>query len=114
MPPETLVITETEQLVEQGQDEVVSEQVVELEILEIGIQGPPGPPGANGAIGGAYEHIQAVASDTWTVNHNLGYRPAASLLTVGGKEMWAEVIHTSANQFIAYFDSPTTGVAICS
>lgn len=112
--PEILVVTETEQLLEEGPDEVVSEQVVELEILETAEQGPPGPPGADGSIGGAYEHIQAVASDVWTVNHNLGYRPAASLLTVGGKEMWAEVIHTNTNQFVAYFDTPTTGVAICS
>jgi hypothetical protein len=48
------------------------------------------------------------------VNHNLGFRPAASILSVGGKEMWAEVIHTSVNQFIAYFDAPISGVAICS
>jgi hypothetical protein len=112
--PEILVISETEQLVIEGADEVVAEQVVLQEILEVAEQGPPGPPGADGSVGGAYEHTQAVASDTWTVNHNLGYRPAASLLTVGGREMWAEVIHTSANQFIAYFDSPVTGVAICS
>ena len=105
--PEILVISETERL-------VISEQGAVLEILETAEQGPPGPPGGDGALGGAFEQAQLVAADTWTVNHNLGYRPAVSLLTVGGKEMWAEVIHISVNQFVAYFDSPVTGVAICS
>ena len=76
------------------------------------VQGPPGPPGSSSTA--SFEHAQSSASDTWTVNHNLGFRPAVSVLSVGGKEMWAEVIHTSVNQFVAYFDAPTTGIAICS
>lgn len=113
MTQEILVVSETEQLIvlEVG-GESVTEQVVTQEVLSEGIQGPPGPPGASSSA--SYEHSQASASDTWTVNHNLGFRPAVSLLTVGGKEMLAEVIHTSTNQFFAYFDAPTSGVAICS
>jgi hypothetical protein len=73
--------------------------------------GPAGPPG-NGEV--QYTHTQAVASATWTVNHNLGYRPAVSVLSVGGALMLAEVIHISANQAQVFFDSPTAGQAACS
>jgi hypothetical protein len=71
--------------------------------------------GLSGAVaGGSYTHNQSVAADTWTVNHNLGFRPAIRALTVGGSEVWGEVLHVSANQTIIYFDSPLAGSAICS
>ena len=73
--------------------------------------GPAGPPG-NGEV--QYTHTQAVASATWTVNHNLGYRPAVTPLSMGGVAMWAEVLHISSNQALVNFDSPTAGQAICS
>lgn len=74
-------------------------------------QGPSGPPGVPG---GTYTHTQSLAALVWTVNHNLGYRPAVSPLSVGGVEMSAEVIHVTVNQALVYFDSPTAGLAICS
>ena len=74
-------------------------------------QGPSGPPGASG---GTYTHTQPVAAASWTVNHNLGFRPAVSPLSVGGREMVAEVIHASTNQALVYFDSPIAGMAVCS
>lgn len=73
--------------------------------------GPRGLPG-NGEV--SYEHTQSVASAAWVVNHNLGYRPAVSVLSMGGMQMLAEVQHNSLNQAFVYFDSPTTGQAICS
>ena len=74
-------------------------------------QGPAGPPGASG---GSYTHTQALAATLWIVNHNLGFRPALSVLGVGGGQVWAQVIHTSANQAYVYFDSPAIGSAVCS
>lgn len=91
---------------------VVFQTITEKVFLTKAMQGPPGPPGSSS--NASFEHPQVSASDTWTVNHNLGFRPAVSILSVGGREMWAEVIHTSVNQFIAYFDAPTSGIAICS
>jgi hypothetical protein len=52
--------------------------------------------------------------DVWVVNHNLGYRPSVNALSVGGVAMLAEVVHASANQALVYFDSPTSGLAVCS
>lgn len=75
------------------------------------LRGLPGPPG-NGEV--SYTHPQPVASTTWTVNHNLGYRPSVSALSVGGKLMLADVVHTSLNQAVISFDQPTAGLAVCS
>lgn len=64
--------------------------------------------------GVATTHTQAVAATTWTINHNLGYRPTVRPMTVGGAEMTAEILHASANQALVYFDSPTAGIAVYS
>ena len=109
---EVIVTDDTLEVVEIQKLETVVEKETVTEIVEIGLQGPPGPPGISG--GANFSHTQSVSSDTWTVNHNLGFRPAVSTLSVGGREMWSEVIHTGVNQFIAYFDAPVSGIAICS
>lgn len=57
--------------------------------------------------------VQASGSATWTVNHNLGFRPDVSVLTPGGSEMIAEVVHISINQLRVYFSAPKTGSVRC-
>lgn len=47
-----------------------------------------------------YTHNQSVAATSWTINHNLGYKPSVELLTAGGVEFDAEVVHTSNNQVV--------------
>jgi hypothetical protein len=69
-----------------------------------------GPAGAPGGTNDPFE--QLVAAAEWIVNHNLGRRPAVTLLSTGGVEMVAEVLHVSLNQFRVYFDQPRAGLAI--
>jgi hypothetical protein len=76
--------------------------------------GLTGPAGTGGGGSPSYLHQQPVPSTTWTVNHNLGYRPAITALSVGGVEMLAGVVHTSVNQAVITFDQPTPGQATCS
>jgi hypothetical protein len=73
--------------------------------------GRQGPPGVGGVSGSTFEHIQSVASSTWTINHNLGFRPNVSVTTMGGAEVLAEVLHISVNQTQITFDSPLAGIA---
>ena len=82
-------------------------------VLQVG-QGPSGPRGDPGLSGAPFEHYQSTQSATWTVNHNRGFRPAVTILSVGGIQMLAEVIHASLNQVLVYFDEPMTGLAVCS
>lgn len=56
-------------------------------------------------------HDQLSASDTWTINHNLGRKPAVAVYSLGGVEMFADVVHASINQALIYFAQPYAGYA---
>lgn len=78
----------------------------------VGLRGPRGPSGVGATP--TYEHEQAAPSDTWVVNHNLGRFPSSVLLlTSGGVEFEAEVVHVSENQFQVLLAFPITGFARC-
>lgn len=59
----------------------------------------------------AYVHTQAAPDTTWTINHNLGFIPSVELLTAGGVEFDAEVVHTSVNQTLVYLLTAMAGSA---
>ena len=100
----TIEITQTQNVLEIQDDESVNVIQEILEILEIGTPGPPGAtPGAT--------YIFGSAATTWTINHNLGYKPVISCYTVGGIEVVADIVHTSDNQAIVYFSTATAGAA---
>lgn len=60
-----------------------------------------------------HTHTQTIPATQWTINHNLGVQPQISVLSLGGMLMLAEILHTSTNQAIIYFDNPTAGIANC-
>ena len=96
---------------------VVLVENTEVVLLEAVEQGPPGRDGVDGVDGSgdlSYTHTQAVVASVWTIPHNLGKRPAISILSVGGLEVWGEVLHVNTNLAIVYFDSPFAGLAECS
>ena len=77
-----------------------------VEVASVGVQGPAGgtsPP---------FRHLQSTPSDTWIVNHNLGWQPQDTILSAGSVEVAAEVIHASINQCSVHFNTPQSGVAI--
>lgn len=61
-----------------------------------------------------YEHTQAVASTTWTINHNLG--KICSVVTVDslGREWFGTVTHNSINQVVVEFAAAFGGKAYCN
>lgn len=85
-------------------------------VFELGAQqGPSGPPGSGtGSGAAAYEHSQPSAAATWTINHNLGYRPSIVPLSTGGAAIVGEILHVSVNQALVLFDTPRAGLATCS
>lgn len=80
-----------------------------IAIVHAGARGPAGPPSA--ALD--FEHVQDTPSAEWIINHNLGAEPIVTVLTVGGVEMEANVIHVSENQVRVYFASAQAGRARC-
>ncbi|WP_426036525.1 hypothetical protein [Brevundimonas sp. DC300-4] len=74
------------------------------------VTGARGRPGINGA---GFEFVQNSPSADWIVNHNLGFRPTATVLSAGGVEVLAEVVHASTNQLRVIFPQPQTGSVRC-
>lgn len=59
----------------------------------------------------SYIHNQQVASDTWTVQHNLGKYPAVSVADTGNNEVYGDVRHINENTVELKFSHPFSGVA---
>lgn len=76
-----------------------------------GPEGPEGPKGDPGSVQGSYNFVQASPASTWTINHNLGYRPSCTLYTVGSVEMFGQVVHTTINQCVVSFTTAIAGTA---
>lgn len=66
------------------------------------------------SVGGAYEHFQNSPASTWTINHNLSYKPSVSIFSLGGIEIEAAIQHATNNQTIINFVVPTAGTATLS
>lgn len=53
------------------------------------------------------------AAAQWVVNHNLGRKPAAiAVLSPGGVEVDANIVHTSDNQFVVDLSPPMAGQVV--
>lgn len=96
----------TVEVVEDGGVQVVEVTAPSLvEVVEVIHPGPQGPPGV------FYIHTQSIPSTTWTINHNLGFRPSVELLDAGSQEIDGEIAHPSVNQTVVKLNPSTAGVA---
>lgn len=76
------------------------------------LQGADGTPGASG---GSYTHVQGVPASTWTIAHNLGYRPGGVLVFDSlDREVLGEVTHLDANTLTVTFTAGFSGTAYLS
>ena len=68
-----------------------------------------------GVVGGAgdlnYTHTQAVANTTWTITHNLGKRPAVTIVDGSENVIYGDIEHVSNNQLVIRFASAQAGKA---
>jgi hypothetical protein len=69
------------------------------------------PLGSTGGGVSAYVHTQSTPATTWTINHNLGYRPSVELFNSGMQEIDAEIAHPSVNQTVVTLNPATAGLA---
>lgn len=82
-----------------------------VSIERAGPQGPRGLPGPAGVGGGSYLHEQSVASTSWLMNHNLGFKPNVDAFDETGRRIRPAVIHHTVNQTELQFLTPRTGEA---
>ena len=77
-----------------------------------GPTGPQGPSGITQAI--AYTHTQNAVSSTWSITHNLGFKPNVTTTDSAGFSMEGTVNYTSATTLTIDFGFGTTGFAYLS
>lgn len=65
-------------------------------------------------VSGSYTHIQVVAASTWTINHNLGYYPAVSIVDSGENLVMGDVTYISTNTLSVSFNASFGGKAYLS
>lgn len=71
--------------------------------------------GTQGSSGGFYAHSQGTPSDTWTIDHNLGYNPGGiTVVDSAGNIVEGAYDYTSTNQLIATFSGAFSGMAYLS
>lgn len=58
-----------------------------------------------------YEHNQGVASDVWTITHNLNKYPTVTVIDSAGSEVEGDIDYTSANSVTLTFSGAFTGKA---
>ena len=54
---------------------------------------------------------QNLASSTWVIAHNLGYKPIVEVFSVGGVQMIGTVVHISHNLVNVQFEVAVAGFA---
>lgn len=74
-------------------------------VVTVTTAGPQGPSGS------AYVHTQSSSSSTWTINHNLGFRPSVELLDSGSQEIDGDIAHPTTNQTVVTLNPATAGLA---
>lgn len=65
-------------------------------------------------ISGSYIHTQSVSASTWTINHNLGFNPAVSIVDSGENVVIGDVTYISTNALSVYFNASFGGKAYLS
>src|SRR5699024_1068413 len=86
--------------------------------IERGPQGPPGPPGRDGRDGTGgdlhYRHPQDTPLAVWFVAHNLGKRPAVTVVNSAGEVILSDVEDIDDNSLRIHFAAPFSGTAYCN
>lgn len=95
----------------------IRQSVNSVTVASSGPQGPKGDAGANGTNGvdgGHFTFEQQVPSSSWSITHNLGYRPAVTVQDYGKIVLEGELDHINANSLTITFSEAISGYAYLS
>jgi hypothetical protein len=79
-----------------------------------GATGPAGEKGDKGDDGGFFAYTQGIASDTWYIEHNLGYNPNIVVIDSAGTVVEGSYEYPNVNTLIATFSGAFSGNAYLS
>lgn len=61
-----------------------------------------------------FKYVQTTPSDTWTIQHNLGYKPSVTVIDSAGSVLFGDIEHNGDDQLTLYFFGGFAGEAHCS
>ena len=62
----------------------------------------------------SYEHTQGSVSNSWVINHNLGFQPNVTVVDSAGTIYEGEIAYTNTNSLTVTFSSAFSGIAYLS
>jgi hypothetical protein len=62
----------------------------------------------------SYEHTQGAVSNSWVINHNLGFQPNVTVVDSAGTIYEGEIAYTNTNSLTVTFSSAFSGMAYLS
>ena len=62
----------------------------------------------------AFNHQQGIASNTWTIRHNLNFYPNVTVVDSAGTIVEGEITYTNRNSLVLTFQSAFSGNAYLS
>jgi hypothetical protein len=77
-----------------------------------GPEGPQGEPGPTPVL--AYTHIQNAVSYTWSITHNLGFRPNVTAVNSSNVVVEGDITYIDNDNLTIEFTIPVTGTAYLS
>lgn len=75
------------------------------------IAGPAGKDGLNGTPGQTFVYDQSIASDVWSIPHNLGVYPAVTVIDSAGSLIEGDVRYDNNNHVTLMFSAAFAGIA---
>lgn len=90
----------------------VNPTVNQVTIAQTGLQGPPGPPSTLDKF--AYIHTQNSPSDTWVIDHDLGWNPNVTVVDSAGTIVEGDIDYVSTNSITLTFSAGFSGTAYLS
>lgn len=85
-----------------------------LKVVTVGLVGPRGPAGTGGGEAQGYLFEQAIVSDVWEIEHNLGFRPNVTVFDSAHSQVEGEVFHQDSNSLTVTFSAAFSGYAVLS
>jgi hypothetical protein len=62
----------------------------------------------------SYEHMQGAANSSWSITHNLGFKPNVTVIDSAGNIVEGEIAYTNSNSLTVSFQSAFSGNAYLS
>jgi len=73
------------------------------------VPGKTGEQGLSGNAAASYTHTQITPATTWTVAHNLGFRPTIQARSISGALIDVDAVHLSENVLELHLTVPAAG-----